>query len=499
MSAPYILGIDQSTSGTKALLFDKEGAVLGRSDLLHRQYYPQPGWVEHDPDEIYRNTLGAAKRLLDGAGIDRGKVAALALTNQRETALVWDRRTGEPVHNAVVWQCRRGEAICRNLEAQGMAEGIKEKTGLVLSPYFSAAKIGWILDHVDGARERAQRGELACGTMDSWLVWKLTGGAVHATDYSNASRTQLFNLKRLGWDAGLLDAFGIPASMMGDIRCSDEEFGRTDLEGMLPRAVPILGVMGDSHAALFAQNCYVPGSAKATYGTGSSVMMNIGSKPLESSGGLVTSVAWGMQRKVEYVFEGNINSSGDTVQWLVDGLDLIQSAKEAGIIAASVPDTQGVYLVPAFVGLSAPYWDSGARAAILGMSRGTKKAHVVRAAEESMAYQIRDILDLMVKESGMALSELRADGGPTKDSFLMQFQADILGLPVSPSALEELSAAGAAYMAGIAVGVWADREALRSLRRSGPAYRPAMPKTQADSLYGGWRAAVRRTLTGADR
>lgn len=495
MEEQYILSIDQSTSGTKTILFRGDGSLLKRIDQSHQQYYPRPGWVEHDPEEIFRNTISATKRLLEESEIDPGLVAVIAITNQRETAVVWDRSTGKPIYNAVVWQCRRGESLCKAIEAQGTAEGIREKTGLVLSPYFSAAKIGWILDNVEGARSRAEQGKLACGTIDSWLLWNMTNGKIHATDYSNASRTQLFNLHTLSWDSELLEQFNIPLSMMGEIRFSDEIFGHTNLGGILPKEVPISGIMGDSHAALFGQNCFMPGEAKATYGTGSSIMMNIGPRPLESRKGLVTSVAWGMCGKVEYVFEGNINSSGATVQWLVDGLELIQSPKESGSISASIPDTQGVYLVPAFAGLSAPYWDSRARAAIVGMSRGTKKAHIVRAAEESMAYQIRDILDLMVEESDAVLKELRTDGGPTKDHFLMQFQADILGISVVPSLMEELSAAGSSHMAGFAVGLWNSKEELASLCTAGTIYRPTMERSMANRFYRGWQAAVARILT----
>lgn len=495
MKNRYILSIDQSTSGTKTLLFDNLGSILKRVDIPHEQFYPQPGWVEHDAFEIYRNTLSAAKQIISESNVDPTFVEAVAVTNQRETVVVWNRRTGLPIYNAVVWQCRRGENICEDLEKKGLSSEIQEKTGLVLSPYFSASKIRWILDYVDGARVAAERGDLLCGTMDSWLIWNFTRGKTHATDYSNASRTQLFNISSLCWDYELLKAFKIPKSMMGEVRFSDEEFGRTDLEGILPRSVPISGVMGDSHAALFGQNCFYPGMAKATYGTGSSIMMNIGDHPLKSKKGLVTSIAWGMKKKVEYVFEGNINCSGSTIQWLVDDLKLISSAKEAGSIAASVPNNQGVYLVPAFVGLGAPYWDSNARASISGISRGTKKAHIVRAAEESIAYQIRDILDLMIKESGAVLKELRVDGGPTKDAFLMQFQADILNIPIVRSSLEELSAAGSAYMAGIANGFWDGKDEVSALWNSAGTYRRIVQESTVEDLYSGWLRAVERTLS----
>lgn len=499
MKERFILGIDQSTSATKALLFSDTGAILGRVDVPHTQFYPQPGWVEHDAEEIYRNTLLASRKLLVETGADTAAIVALALTNQRETAVVWDTETGHPLHNAVVWQCRRGTEICARIEkklnGQGRGDLVKERTGLVLSPYFSAAKISWVLENVPGAREKAYQGKLRCGTIDSWLVWKLTGGAVHATDYSNASRTQLFDIVRLCWDNELLDIFGIPIIMMAKPRFSDEEFGHTNLEGLLPRSVPISGVMGDSHAALFGQNCFSVGMAKATYGTGSSIMMNIGDAPLRSKGGLVTSIAWGMQKKVEYVFEGNLNCTGATIQWLVDDLELISSAKDAGKIAATVPDTQGVYLVPAFVGLGAPYWASEARASITGMSLGTKKAHIVRAAEESIAWQIKDILELMELDSGTGLKELRVDGGPTKDEFLMRFQADILSIPVVRAGTEELSATGSVYMAGLGTGIWKDKEQITSLRAPDATYRSSMVKAIVDMLYSGWKEAVRKTLS----
>lgn len=495
MENAYILGIDQGTSGTKAILFDSGGRMVHRCNAGHAQTYPQPGWVEHDAQEIYLRTLEAAQALIAESGIDPAAVRAVSISNQRETAVVWDGRSGIPAHNAVVWQCRRGAAICERLEKAGAAEEVRRKTGLVLSPYFSAAKIAWILENVAGAREKADRGELRCGTIDSWLVWKLTGGAVHATDYSNASRTQLFDLRALRWDDGLLGLFGIPRSMMAEVRSSDARFGETDLGGLLPAPVPITGVMGDSHAALFGQCCFRPGMAKATYGTGSSIMMNVGSTPVESRSGLVASIAWARGGAVEYVLEGNINCTGATIKWLVDDLELIPDSKSAGAIAASVPDNQGVYLVPAFVGLSAPYWDSEARASVTGISRGTRRAHLVRAAEESIAYQIRDVLDAMAAEAGAPLRELRVDGGPTRDDFLMRFQADILGIPVVRTIIEELSSIGATYMAGLAIGFWKDAAELEALRAVDRTFSSGMDQDTRSRYYEGWKAAVGRTLT----
>ena len=494
MEKRYLIGIDQSTSGTKALLYNRTGSIVKRVDIPHFQKYPQPGWVEHDPEELLANTLLAAKNVLEQTGIDTDSVSAIALTNQRETAVVWNRRTGKPVYNAVVWQCQRGTEICARLAASGAEKMVREKTGLVLSPYFSAAKIAWILEEVPGARQAADRGDLLCGTIDSWLIWNLSGCTVHATDYSNASRTQLFNLTTLDWDDELLRLFGIPRSMLGEVRFSDVEFGHTDLDGLLPSPVPVTGVMGDSHAALFGQNCFSRGMAKATYGTGSSIMMHIGNQPVLSERGLVTSIAWGMGRNVEYVFEGNINCAGSTISWLADNVGLIDSPKNAGALASTVDDTGGVYLVPAFVGLGAPYWKSTARASISGMTLGTKKAHIVRAAVESIAYQIKDILDLMVQESTTNLRELRVDGGLTNDAFLMQFQADILGITVAPSAVEELSATGSAYMAGLATGFWSTKAEIESLRVSMKPYNRNMEGGRVAQLYAGWQEAIHRTV-----
>jgi glycerol kinase len=500
---PLILTVDQSTSTTKAILFDTDGQLLHRVNKDHTQYYPQPGWVEHDPLEIWRNTLLAIDGVLRAAGVGRDAVAeqikVLALTNQRETVLIWDRASGEPVCPAITWQCRRAADICKAIEATGQAEDVRRRTGLVLSPYFSAAKARWILEQVPGALARAEEGQLLLGTMDSWLIWKLTGGTVHATDYSNASRTQLFNVFDCCWDKQLLALFGIPPSLMPQVLCSDEIFGRVartgdPLQDQLA-GLPISGVMGDSHAALFGQNGYSRGMAKATYGTGSSIMMNIGPEPRLSQNGLVTSLAWGMQGSVAYVFEGNINCTGATIKWLVDDLQLIGQSRDAGPLAASLSSNDGVYLVPAFVGLGAPYWDSDARASITGMTRSTGRAHLVRAAEESIAYQIKDVVDLMMRDSGITIPELRVDGGPTRDEFLMQFQADMLGLPVACARIEELSALGSCLMAGLAVGIWRNLAEVTALRQTGQTYRPQRAAKQCDAWYQGWRQAVSRTLS----
>jgi len=491
----YILAIDQGTSATKAILFNQKGLIVHRCNRVHQQYYPNPGWVEHDPEEIYENTLKAIHDLLYEAKITGQQIMALAITNQRETALVWDKQTGKPVYNAIVWQCNRGSSLCNRLIKEGYEKIVKEKTGLVLSPYFSAAKIKWILDNVEGSRQKAKEGKLLFGTIDSWLVWKLTQGKKHVTDYSNASRTQLFNIKDLKWDEELLQIFTIPKTMTPNVKYSDEIFGYTTINGILEKEIPIAGIMGDSHAALFGQNCFKKGMAKATYGTGSSVMMNIGKNILQSKSGLVTSIAWGMDNYIEYVFEGNINCTGATIKWLVEDLELIPDSKISEKIAASIDSNGGVYLVPAFVGLSAPYWDSEAKASITGISRGTKKAHIVRAAEESIAYQIRDILDLMVVESVIKLKELRVDGGATRDNFLMQFQANILNIAVVRNEIEELSAIGSVFMSGLTMGFWNSKEEIKALRAPDVIFNGKMDNRKRDKLYKGWKEAIRRTLS----
>ncbi len=492
MEPSYILAIDQGTSGTKATLFDSRGELAGRHNEAHRQYYPKPGWVEHDAEEIYDRTLAAIAGVLGDTGVDAGRVTAMAVSNQRETAVIWDRETGHPVCHAIVWQCGRALPICRAMEKQGLAPMVREKTGLVLSPYFSAAKIKWVLDNVPGAWEKAAAGRLACGTMDSWLVYRLTGGRVHATDVSNASRTQLFDIAALRWDDDLLRAFTIPRSMMPEVLSSDGDFGTTSAGGIFNPPIPIAGVMGDSHAALFGQCCFGRGMAKATYGTGSSIMMNIGDRPLRSRRGLVTSLAWSMAGRAEYVFEGNINFAGATVKWLVDDMKLLPDSRSAGRLAARTEDCGGVYIVPAFTGLGAPYWDSDARGLICGITRGTGRAQIARAAEESIAYQVRDVLEIMMQESGAPVEQLRVDGGPTRDDFLMQFQADILPARVVRGRIEEISAAGAAYMAGLHMGLWSGRSELCALRTEERIFETKMTAARRDTLYAGWKLAVRR-------
>lgn len=481
-----ILAIDQSTSGTKALLFDGEGRLLGRHDLPHEQKINSQGWVSHDPMEIYRNTLETVRLLLEETGIDRESIGAVGISNQRETALLWDRDTGLPVADAVVWQCARAAGICQRLADK--AEAIQERTGLNLSPYFPAAKWAWILENTPGLAGK----NLCAGTIDAWLVYKLTGGRVFATDYSNASRTQLFNLRTLSWDSEVCGWFGINPDFLPEVRFSDSLFGETDFEGLLPHPVPIHGVLGDSHGALFGQGCLSPGMVKATYGTGSSVMMHIGQRPVFSKKGLVTSLAWGMEGKVDYVLEGNINYTGAVTKWVVEELGLLSSSKEAGPVAQSADPADTTYLVPAFTGLGAPYWDSGAKAMLYGMSRTTGRAEIVKAAEECIAYQIADVLELMGQEAGVTIQELRVDGGPTKDKFLMQFQSDILHIPVAAPEREELSGMGAAFCAGIAAGVYTG-EIFQSVRRRRLA--PEMEETLRKTKRAGWRQAVKILLT----
>lgn len=485
----YILSIDQSTQGTKALLFDERGALLCRADRPHRQIVDEKGWVEHDPKEILANTLQVAKDVVEKAGIDKSEIAALGLSNQRETSVAWDRATGKPVYNAIVWQCARGAAICEGLAQRGYGEMARRTTGLQLSPYFPAAKLAWIMQNVEGVAERARAGEICVGTIDSWLVYNLSADHRHCTDYSNASRTQLFNINTLAWDTELLELFGIDPACMATVTDSDGDFGVTDLGGWLAKPIPIRGVLGDSHGALFGQGCLRPGMTKATYGTGSSIMMNIGEKPVFSDLGVVTSLAWKIGGKVNYVLEGNINYTGAVITWLKDDLKLIEGPGETEALARTANPGDSCYLVPAFSGLGAPYWDSGARAAIVGMSRTTGKNEVVRAALDCIAYQITDIVKAMGESAGVPIGELRVDGGPTRNGYLMQFQSDMLGIPVRIPDSEELSGIGAAWAAGFACGLY-DENVFNVLKRT--AYAPEMSAQARDEKYAGWQDAVRR-------
>ncbi|MBQ7578172.1 MAG: glycerol kinase GlpK [Synergistaceae bacterium] len=483
----YILAIDQSTQGTKALLFDDKGVLLCRTDKAHKQIINNFGWVEHDLREIYANTLEVVKNLVAKSGIDKSEIYALGISNQRETSACWDKTTGEPLYNAIVWQCSRGAAICEEIAKQGHSQIIHDKTGIQLSPYFPAAKLAWIFQNVEGARENKN---VAVGTIDSWLVYKLTGGKCHKTDYSNASRTQLFNIKTLKWDDELLNIFGLDKNCMAEITDSDGDYGETDFDGWLDKKIPICGVLGDSHGALFGQGCLTPGMIKATYGTGSSVMMNIGEK-IAMSSKIVTSLAWKINGKINYVLEGNINYTGAVITWLKDDLKLIDNPGETESLARNANKGDKTYLVPAFSGLGAPYWESHASACIVGMTRATGKNEIVRAALDCIAYQITDIIESMRTDSGVPVNELRVDGGPTRNSYLMQFQSDILNLPVRIPDSEELSGIGAAYCAGLSCGLYDDK-IFANLKRV--SYSPSMSDSDRINLYDGWKNAVKKSL-----
>lgn len=490
----YILAIDQSTSATKAMIFNPTMKIIARVNVGHAQHYPQSGWVEHNTEEIFGNTLQAIGKVIGEANADPSEIAAIAITNQRETVVVWDKNTGEPLYNAIVWQCNRGAERCKQLKSDGWEERIRNKTGLVVDPYFSATGISWILANLEGAREKAEKGTLLFGTMDCWLIWKLTEGKVHATDYTNACRTMLFNINTLQWDEEIMAELGIPLSMAPKVCFADDNYGDTNAAGILPENVPITGVLGDSHAALFGQNCFTAGMGKATYGTGSSIMMNIGDRPLKSPEGLVTSVGFALKKQISFVYEGNIHCTGATIEWLKEELELIGSSQETEAIALSVPDTGGVYLVPAFAGLGAPYWNTNARAIICGMTRGTRKAHIVRAALEAIAYQVKDLIDLMTSQAGIPLNELRVDGGPVKNKFLMQFQADVLKGTINRSPVEEASALGVALVAAHSIGWLKFPQDMIALRAGNERITGSMSNETVELLYSGWKKAVERTI-----
>ena len=460
-----IIAIDQSTQGTKAMIFNEKCEMLHRVNVAHHQFYPKSGWVEHDAEEIYQNVLKGIAELLKDEPVEDTNYS-LAITNQRETVVVWNKHTGKPVCNAVVWQCLRGADFCNELKAKGYDTFVQERSGLLIDPYFSASGVKWILDHVDGAAEAARKGDLLMGTMDAWLIWKLTDGKCHVTDYTNASRTMLMNIHTLQWDEELLDLFTIPKSMMPKLLPCDSVFGETTIGGLFKKPIPIAGVLGDSHGALMGQMCFEEGLGKTTYGTGSSVMVNIGEKFATAPQGLVTSVGFSALGKTFYAFEGNIHCTGMTLSWLKDKLRLISSPTESEEAAQSVADNGGVYFVPAFAGLGAPWWRSEVKAVISGMTLGTERAHIIRAALEAIAYQVTDLVEAMTKQAGITLKELRVDGGPTKNKFLMQFQADCLGVPIDCSDVEEASALGAVVMNGIARKVWTEFGQISALRKS---------------------------------
>jgi glycerol kinase len=495
----FVLALDQGTSGSTALVVDGEGRVRARGYAELAQRYPEPGWVEHDPEEIWATTVAAARSALASAGASGRDVAAVGITNQRETTIVWDRATGRPIHHAIVWQCRRTAARCDALRAQGLEPAVRQRTGLVLDAYFSGTKIAWLLDTVPGARRRAEDGALAFGTVDAWLVWKLTGGRVHATDVTNASRTLCLNLDTVDWDDDLLKALGVPRAMLPRLVPSSGIVAETADLGWLPAGVPIAGIAGDQHAALFGQACYARGSAKNTYGTGCFALLNTGPVPVRSQAGLLTTLAWKIGDVTTYALEGSVFIAGAAIQWLRDGLGLIAHAAESEALAASVPDTGGVFFVPAFVGLGAPYWDMYARGTIVGLTRGTTRAHLVRAALEAIAYQSRDVLEAMAADAGVAVDALRVDGGATANDFLCQFQADVMGVPVLRPAVIETTALGAAYLAGLGAGLWPSLDGLAARWTIERTFTPGMDASRRAALYDGWRRAVERARRWVER
>ena len=491
--AQYIMALDAGTTSNRCILFDQEGRVRAAAQKEFPQIFPKPGWVEHDAREIWATQLGVAVEAMGKIGATAADIAAIGITNQRETTVVWDRATGEPVYNAIVWQCRRTSAYCDELKARGYAEAIRRKTGLVVDAYFSGPKIRWILDNVPGARRRAEAGELLFGTVETWLIWLLTGGRVHVTDYSNASRTMLFNINTLDWDDELLDLMDIPRSMLPTPVPSSQVYGETD-PGFFGRSIPIAGAAGDQQAALFGQACFTPGQAKNTYGTGCFLLMNTGDKPVFSSSGLVTTVAWSLGNRVSYALEGSIFVAGAAIPWLRDEMRLIDSAADSEYHAGKVADTAGCYVVPAFTGLGAPYWDQYARGAIVGLTRGVNKNHIIRATLESIAYQVSDVLEAMRADSGIALTSLKVDGGASSNNVLMQLQADILQVTVHRPVCVETTALGAAYLAGLAVGYWSSQEEIARNWAVDRTFLPAITTQERDKKLQGWKRAVTRAF-----
>ena len=490
MGQKYVMALDAGTTSNRAIIFDVDSKIVGVAQKEFTQHFPQPGWVEHDAEEIWSSMHEVMREALEQSGLVASDIAAIGITNQRETAVVWDRATGRPIYNAIVWQSRQTADICEDLKRQGLVDEFKEKTGLVIDAYFSGTKVKWILDHVEGARARAEKGELAFGTIDTWLLWKLTGGKEHKTDYSNASRTLMFNIKTLEWDEALLKHLTVPKSLLPEVRPSSEVYGHT-IPSIIGASVPVAGMAGDQQSALFGQNCFSPGEAKNTYGTGCFLLMNTGEDLCMSKNGLVTTIAWGLDGKVEYALEGSIFVGGSAIQWLRDGLRLVDSAPDSEWVAKKVPDAGGVYMVPAFVGLGAPYWDMNARGMIIGLTRGTTKAHIVRATLDSLAYQTRDVLGAMEADSGNRLAALKVDGGAVANNLLMQFQADLLGVPVDRPQITETTALGAAYLAGLATGVWASKEELKKSWQLDTRFAPSLDQQEADNLYKGWKKAVK--------
>ena len=492
----YVIALDQGTTSSRCILFDREQNIVGVAQREFTQIYPKPGWVEQDPMEIWSSQSSVLTEVLAQTGIAPTEVAAIGITNQRETTIVWDKATGRPIYNAIVWQCRRTASLCEELKAEGaFSDYIKEHTGLLIDAYFSATKLKWNLDHEEGARERARAGELLFGTVDSWLVWKLTGGKAHVTDYTNASRTMLFDIQNLCWDEEICRRLDIPMEMLPQVCSSSQVYGFANLQGV---KVPIAGIAGDQQAALFGQGCFHPGEAKNTYGTGCFLLMNTGEQLCRSENGLLTTIAIGLNGRVQYALEGSVFVGGAVIQWVRDELRFISESRDAEYYASKVPDTGGVYLVPAFTGLGAPYWDMYARGALVGLTRGTNRDHIIRAAQESIAYQSWDLVDAMEKDTGIPLSALNADGGASRDKFLMQFQADILNKPVRRPVIRETTALGAALLAGLATGVWSSQEEVKSRMKTDSLYEPAMDEAKRQKLLRGWHKAVGRSLDWAE-
>lgn len=483
----FILAIDQGTTSMRAILFNKKGEIVHVAQQEFTQIFPQPGWVEHNANEIWGSVLAVMATVLAEVNVKPEQIAGIGITNQRETAVVWDKETGNPIYNAIVWQSRQTAQICEELKAQGYDQLFREKTGLLIDAYFSGTKVKWILDHVEGAREKAEQGKLLFGTIDTWLIWKLSGGRAHVTDYTNASRTLMYNIYELKWDDELLDILGVPKSMLPEVRPSSEIYANTIDYHFFGHQVPIAGVAGDQQAALFGQACYQEGMAKNTYGTGCFMLMNTGEKAVKSEHGLLTTIAWGLDGKVEYALEGSIFVAGSAIQWLRDGLRMFKEAKDSEAYAARVSSTDGVYMVPAFVGLGTPYWDSDVRGAVFGLTRGTSKEHFIRATLESLAYQTRDVLSAMEQDSGIALKTLRVDGGAVQNNFLMQFQSDILNVPVERPIVSETTALGAAYLAGLAVGYWESQEEIAKQWVIDKKFEPGMSDFEREKLYEGWK------------
>ena len=491
----YIIALDQGTTSSRAMVFDHEGTIVASAQKELTQFYPRPGYVEQDPLEIYASQSGVLAEVMAKGDLSPEEIAGIGISNQRETTILWEKDTGRPVYNAIVWQCRRTAEICEELKAAGHEDYIRENTGLLIDAYFSGTKIKWILDHVPGLQERAEKGEILFGTVDSWLIWKMTGGAVHVTDYTNASRTMLYNIRTLCWDQHILDILGIPACMLPEVRNSSEIYGTANLSGV---PVPIAGVAGDQQAALFGQTCFDKGDAKNTYGTGCFLLMNTGSELCISKHGLVSTIAIGLNGTVSYALEGSVFVGGAVVQWLRDEMRFIVSAKDSEYFAASVEDNGGVYVVPAFTGFGAPHWDMYARGAIFGLTRGSNRSHIIRAALESIAYQAKDVLDAMIQDIGAPITSLRADGGASANNFLMQFQSDIIGCPVARPRSAESTALGAAYLAGLAVGFWSGLDELRQKVQIDRTFEPAMDEEIRSKLLHGWNKAVSRTLAWED-